>query len=447
MSNTVYQIQQQPFVTRQDVVHVFILITIAFVFCWVPTRGFGQPTLGSATDTFSTLDSVPPPFLALDSAPAQTSLTSAGPEVALPGAERLAAEQFSVQHRVPQPEVPAPMSGTVSPVTGTQFPSAQSQPYQPPLRQQRTPQREVAVSADHPFQQYWGVPNDLQTKIVGKPMTVAELLAGTRSPVVRGQLLRAYWELSGLLAIYHFRCETERLVSGAAERQQDGMMALLQEQRRTAEMEFIKQQWNLAELSKRCKGRPFRESELPIPADFPLYPRYQTYADKIAWSERTQYLGRMIPIQEQLIESKNGTWRAAAGMDVNQRTMAFLDLTKAIIEYNKMIAEYALETIPPNVSHQELVRAVVRQSGGSTPLPQTRTPQMAGGEITLTHHEASMGENPISVPAQPVAQMAYEYQIPMLPDKNAAPKGEFELDSEAFKEQEIVPVSDVMLDF
>jgi hypothetical protein len=272
-------------------------------------------------------------------------------------------------------------------------------------------------NTEHPFQQYWGMPNDPQTKITGKPMTVAELFTGTRSSAARCQLLQAYWDLSGLLAIYHFRCETERLAAGAVGVQQGNMTPLLREQRRTAEVEFIKQQWVLAELLKQYKGRTLRESELPIPADYPLHPRYQTFADQIARTARTQYLGRMIPIQEQLIESKNGTWRAASEMAQsaaqpffivsNQRTAAFLDLTKAVIEYNKMIAEYALETIPPNVSTQQLVTAVIRVPRGNVLPGQPQAPQTAMSGITLTQYEVPKG-----ITAQPVGQVGYEYQVP-----------------------------------
>jgi hypothetical protein len=279
----------------------------------------------------------------------------------------------------------------------------------------RSPHTEVATTTEHPFRNYWGVPSEPQTKIIGKPITVAELFAGTRSATVRCQLLQAYWDLSGLLAIYHFRCETEQLANRTAGVQQGGMLALLREQRRTAEVEFIKQQWNLAEILKQYKGCTLRESELPIPSDFPLYPRYQTFADKIARSERTQYLGRMIPLQEQLIESKNGTWRAASEMGQsasqplfvisNQRTTAFLDLTKAIIDYNKMIAEYALETLPANISSQQLVGAVVRLPKSNTTPAQQQVPQVAMGGITLTQYEA-----PAGVTVQPVGRIAKEFQ-------------------------------------
>ncbi|MDR0327888.1 MAG: hypothetical protein LBI05_06290 [Planctomycetaceae bacterium] len=407
----------------------FPLILIAFLmFSWGSTRSFGQSTLGNTADPFSSMDSLPPPQLAATSEPAQTSFAPQTYQENVPAATtaNLNVDDFLATPK--QPETPAPAAATANPVTASQFSPIQSPvqssysvEHQRPAYQQTPREMVSAVNADHPFRQYWGMPNDPQAKITGKPMTVAELFANTRSSAVRCQLLQAYWELSGLLAVYHFRCETERLATGAGA-QQDGTMTLLREQRRTAELEFIKQQWVLAELLKQCKGRSPREMELPIPADFPLYPRYQTFADKIARSERTQYLGRMIPIQEQLIESKNDTWKAASGMASSasqpffvvssQRTTAFLDLTQAIIEYNKMIAEYALETIPPNVSQRQLVGAVVRTSNVTVSPVQSQvspmaTSQMATEGITLSQYNA-----PVGITAEPVAMVAYEYQTP-----------------------------------
>ena len=409
--------QKQTFLTREDVVHTIVLIALSLIFCLVPKLGFGQTVPGYSA--FPALDSADFDFSVAPLDPAPAPVTQTIPESSpLEGASiSPVPEQFSLA--APSAEL-APVTATVTPATAS--------PYQPllaapPQSTPRSPQREVAsmVSTEHPFRQYWGVPNDPQAKMTGKAMTVTELLAGTRSPLVRCQLLQAYWELGGLLAVYHFRCETERLASGAGGA--ENMLALLQEQRRTSELEFIKQQWALAALLKQYKGHTIRESELPIPADYPLYPRYQTYAEKFARTERTQYLGRMIPIQEQLIESKNGIWKVASAMSqsssqpfimiLNQRTTAFLDLTGAVIEYNKMIAEYATETIPPNVNPQQLVAAVVRlpKSGGVPVQSQTTQPtsMTAQPEIALTSYDVPVGFSAPSVERigsefQPVTQ-------------------------------------------
>ena len=414
--------------TLQDVCRILILVAICLWFCLKPMHSFGQPTLGSITDgAFPTFDStVASAFASQPAVVAPLASIPAPTTVSISPVEQFYAPATS--------ETPVSAVANTSPVKANQYASAPAVPQQSILQQPaqpRSPQRETVVNVDHPFRQYWGSPNDPQTKITGKPMTVAELFAGTRSPAARNQLLQAYWELCGLLAAYHFRCETEKLASGAAGQQQD-MTTLLREQRRTAEMEFIKQQWVLAELLKQYKGRTLRESELPIPADYPLYPKYETHAGKIARTERTQYLGRMIPIQEQLIESKNGTWKAASEMAPNaaqpffvvssQRTTAFLDLTRAIVDYNKMIAEYALETIPPNASPHQLVGAVVRLSKGTAiqtqpPALQT-TFQTATEEIRLSQYDI-----PVEVTAQPIQQVGYEYpsESAPMPETESAP--------------------------
>ena len=419
-------------IARQDVTHTLTLVAMCLWFCFVPAQSFGQPMLGHVNDNFSAFDSTFAPLpITAPSDPAPMPIVQATSEVSAPAVSF--AESFA-QPETPfaPPEIPIPVMAEASPVTAQRFPSmlSDAQQFSQVLPQQPTqawsPPREVAGNTEHPFRQYWGVPSDPQTTITGSPITVAELLAGTWSPMARTHLLQAYWELSGLLAIYHFRLETERLASGTMGQQQD-MMTLLREQRRTAEIEFIRQQWVLAELLTQHKGQTLRESELPIPVDHPLYPKYQTHAEILARTERSRHLGRMIPIQERLIETKNGTWRAASEMIPSasqpffvvstHRTMAFLDLTRAIVDYNKMIAEYVMETIPSNVSQQQLVGAVVRLPRTDAVPEQSQTIQMATEGIRLTQYEA-----PVGVHAQPVAQVAHEFQTTAIPPPLSMPE-------------------------
>ena len=417
---TLSQVRAESLSVRQNIFHAPILIALCLCFLMIPAQSFGQPALGNIAGEG---------LLGFDDSPfapqPATTIPEPAPAPAAPTRSELSTPALSFADSFAQPEAsfaqpgaPAPTAAAATPVTASQYampiPTTNQQPLPLHNPQQTHLQRAVAVNADHPFRQYWGVPNDPQTTIAGKPMTVAELLTGTRSAVVRSQLLQAYWELGGLLAIYHFRYEAERLASGAMGQTQE-LMTLLSEQRRTAEVEFTKQQWVLAELLKLYKGRIIRETDLPIPADYPLYPRYQTFADKIARTERTQHLGRMIPIQEQLIESKNRTWRAASVMTpsasqpffeiANQRTVAFLDLTSAIVEYNKMIAEYAMETIPVNVTQHQLVGAVIRlpRRDAVQEHPQTLQRPMEG--IALAQYEL-----PTAAMAEPVEQVGHEFQ-------------------------------------
>ena len=440
---------KESLITRQDVIHVLILLALSLLFSFVPTLGFGQTLPGNINDRFPASAAMPPAdFSSLPAAASaipEPAQATSFPDFFSPAEQSFASLDTSAP-------APAPATAVANPIAAAQYQSSvpsqsfpkqtqqqQQQPQTQRALQHQTPIPTVAASSvaatsvsasavstssvpsEHPFLAYWGIPKEPQTKITGKPMSVVELLSGTRSQSVRCQLLQAYWELCGLLAVYHFRCETERLAGGSGGAQQEGMMALISEQRRTAEVEFIKQQWVVAELLKQHKGRMLRGSELPIPADFPLYPHYQTHAEKIARTERSQYIGRMIPIQEQLIESKNGTWKAASAMALggtqpfltvaNQRTLAFLELTKAIVEYNKMIAEYATETMPPNVGQQQFVAAVVRLPKRVTAPEQRQTPQMAKQGVALMSYNDSYDEVvPVSVPAQPVEFIASEFQ-------------------------------------
>jgi hypothetical protein len=228
------------------------------------------------------------------------------------------------------------------------------------------------VDPNHPFARYFDLPKEPQSIIKGQPYTVAQLLDGAKTSVSRRQLLQTYWELTGLLVEYNIRCEAERLSGSVPNTQQNVATVLLQQQRRSTEIEFIKKQWQLSGYLRYFKGISLSEKELPIPCDYPLYKRYETFADKIAGTARSQYLGHLIPVQEQLVDARHRGCITIFEMlqnipsdsrqliDVlNQRTTAFLELAEAVIDYNKMIAEYVSETIPSEISGFRLVGALI----------------------------------------------------------------------------------------
>ncbi len=237
----------------------------------------------------------------------------------------------------------------------------------------------------HPLAGYLNAPLPSQTPNVligGKALSIAELLQNAQgdtfqNPATRRVLLQSYWELVGKLAEYNCRLQAEQQAGGTnAPRDLKAASALnlLRQERRVAEIEFVKQQWQLAELIRRAKGdsSAVSEADLPIPTDYPLFKTYETHADKLARMERSRHLGRMIPIQEQLVQSRLSACREtfdlhsgmpASSQDflqmLSRRTEAFLEMTQAIVDYNKMIAEYASLTIAPGVSRYRLVGALV----------------------------------------------------------------------------------------
>ncbi|MDR0704013.1 MAG: hypothetical protein LBF88_03410 [Planctomycetaceae bacterium] len=261
-----------------------------------------------------------------------------------------------------------PLSDSYGPATPTRL-----------LPNRSEPLRSVA-EPNHPFARYFALPKEPQSIIKGQPYTIAELLDGTKTSGSRRQLLQTYWELTGLLAEYNIRCEAEHLSGSVQDAQQNLITVLLQQQRRSVEMEFVKKQWQLTGLLRRFKRISVSEKELPIPCDYPLFKRYETLADKIARTARSQYLGHLIPVQEQLIDARRRSCTIIFEMlqsipsdsrqlieVLNRRTTAFLELVEAVIDYNKMIAEYTSETIPPEVSGFRLVGALIE-------LPKTNPP-------------------------------------------------------------------------
>lgn len=255
----------------------------------------------------------------------------------------------------------------------------------------------------HPFAGYFEVPKAPVSKIRGESLSIANLLDGVGSPQARSKLLEKYWELTGLMVQYNVRMDSDRFIrqmmgqAGADRNLMSSASSLAQQRCRVAELEFSKTQLQLAELLKQAKGMSFSDDNLPIPCDYPIYKKYETYLDRIAVTEKAKYLGRMIPIQEQLLATQRAGCEAAAAMlqnsmqsnprdlvwYLNQRTTAFCDMIDAVIDYNKLIAEYTSETIGPGVSQYRLVGAVIelpnytstiRQSSESDQPIQTATP-------------------------------------------------------------------------
>lgn len=272
----------------------------------------------------------------------------------------------------------------------------------------------------HPFARYFELPKESQSMIKGQPYTIAQLLDGTKTSGSRCQLLRTYWELTGLLAEYNIRCEAERLSGSVQDVQQNLATVLLQQQRRSVEMEFVKKQWQLTGLLRHFKGISISEKELPIPCDYPLFKRYETLADKIARTARSQYLGHLIPVQEQLIDARHRSCTIIFEMlqnipldsrqlieILNQRTNAFLELVEAVIDYNKMIAEYTSETIPSEVSVSRLVGALIE-------LPKTNSP-------TPTPH-SSTPTPPLQTSNPSVSNQSTEYTVPETLRSNGTPQ-------------------------
>ncbi|MDR0871448.1 MAG: hypothetical protein LBN39_11715 [Planctomycetaceae bacterium] len=291
-----------------------------------------------------------------------------------------------------------------------------------PLSVKNTPKSPVQLQSkadtNHPFARFMDLPKDPNSLIKGKPLTVAQLLNGTHHPVVRKQLLESYWELLGLLVEYNVRRESEQLAGTVRDAQQAQTLNLFQQQRRGTEMEFVKKQYELAELLKRSKGIAVSENMLPLPCDLPVYKPYETYAAQIARTEQARYLGRLLPVQQQLVDAKHKSCEAVFGMlaavpanslqlvsQLNQRTESFFEMKDAVVEYNKMIAQYTAETVGPNVSPVQLVGAIIELPKAGEPSDNRRTENATVPVAPKLAAEL----------ASPAEQIATEFSLPPRP--------------------------------
>lgn len=292
-------------------------------------------------------------------------------------AHRQPAQDIEIHTRVQDPVKPPTKPQTIAPQ------HAFGEPSYAELQQKPSMLRSIS-DPNHPFAYYFETPKPGQSTITGKPMPVAELLDNVSSPTVRKDLLRKYWELAGLMVQYNIRIDAELCVKrwidqGRISTDRNILMptySLAQQERRAAELDFAKTQIQLAGLIKQSTGKTLEADDLPIPCDFPIYKKYATYLDQIAHTERSQYLGRLIPLQEQLIGTKTAGSKAANDIlqgsiqngqvgsrdlvfALNQRTVSFCELVDTVIEYNKLIADYTAETVGPGVSRYRLIGAII----------------------------------------------------------------------------------------
>ncbi|MGL4593249.1 MAG: hypothetical protein ACRCUY_00815 [Thermoguttaceae bacterium] len=253
------------------------------------------------------------------------------------------------------------------------------------LREQPELLRSI-MPTNHPFATYYTVPQDADDVIHGKAFSIAELLEGVGNPQLQKQLIDIYWELAGLLVEYNVRYESERNLAqwySESERSRDPRSELLgysvhlaQQQRKGAECRFVMKQRQLADRLQKISGLTFSEKTLPIPSDVPLIKKYETHAKMIAKSDRAKYVAQMIPMQEKFLETLQ-TANVAARLflestlkissqkspetvfALNQHTGTFVDLIAGVVDYNKMIAEYSLETVGPGISSYQLLSTLL----------------------------------------------------------------------------------------
>ena len=304
------------------------------------------------------------------------------PEVAIPDSRPQTPRQPQSQApRQPQTQTPKPVPAAPEGLTN------------PP--KQNIPDYMRSVSdPNHPFYQLRlsSQPVDPNCEIAGQSLTICEMLSSVRSPQARNLLLHEYWELSRNIAKYKIYNLHVDNVNGWLEKYPDestlqSTAKLITAKRRSAELNVIKQQYKLAVLL-RNHGiyRPVtfasegNSERLPIPVDYPVTGTYDSSINEMVkhrqLSSRALFLGKTLPIQQQLIESKTEEFAAENEIFTglansqqktiedllqarNQLTVAYIAAADEIIDYNNDIADYVCETVGPELSGRDLLSKLI----------------------------------------------------------------------------------------
>lgn len=255
------------------------------------------------------------------------------------------------------------------------------------------------IDPDHLFHQLRldGDPVDPNSKVIGRPLTIYEMLQSVHSPKVRSRLLRSYWDLSGAIAKYKIAVNRWNQIAFWNKESSGGTLQgnnpfsaaqkMAESQMKTAELRVIQKQDELSSLLRQYGVyRPVvpanqKEEQLPpIPTDFPLIGAYNTQVNQLVRyrqvPSRATRLDKSIALQKQIIDSKLNELDAAmqysALVDRNnggdhgiissylQQMSTFEDCVDEVVLYNQMIAEYVGETVGSEVVGRRLMKTFLR---------------------------------------------------------------------------------------
>ncbi len=296
----------------------------------------------------------------------------------------------------------------------------------------------VPIPESNVFSAFLKMPDPVRSDIIGKKMTLADFIKNTGNAYARSQRVQDWWSLTEKFAIYNVcltRLQDVQLCMDRSANRNDPFSVSNQQaavnEMKIAELAFTEAQFSLCarypELYSSLRGtfqmnakdrKEALKSVLPVPSDVPSVSEYNTRKEEIAknrpLSFRARYLAQTIPLQFQSVCARiEGSNQAYAGLKalfqkpnvsnevlftaLDRATEAKIEMVRAIIEYNKMMAEYSAETVSANVRgirffatiNQRYQEAEVRTSGVRS----------VGYDTTLYRQSADQSERTIKVPA------------------------------------------------
>jgi hypothetical protein len=222
----------------------------------------------------------------------------------------------------------------------------------------------------------------------GTPVALRTVLTGAPSVEQQTGVVDAYWQLSKLLAEYHFSLAELQFIRGISSPQVVHQRALLAAEEASAKarcaaarVAVIGAQHALAETARPASG-----GQLPLPSDAPFTGVYRTHFkvlnDQGAAPDRLRSIDRALPLMRESIDAQaeavladenalDATQRAwqqgqaslgdvlAVYRDLRNQRRAFLS---SVFQYNDQIARYAFSVSLPGSDVDRIVGMLIEST-------------------------------------------------------------------------------------
>lgn len=243
-------------------------------------------------------------------------------------------------------------------------------------------------------------------ELAGEPLPLIDALSGRGAPSERLAAAQAYWRLSLAVAEYNLAVDESRQLDAQPEPATKEAIdpSLLATARAAAQSRMVEAQASAIAAQEELAQTIARTSEtLPLPIDQPLVGTYRTEFSTLFAARpaplRLRAIHRLLPIHRAAIDSRTAAVQAAATA-VRSAEAAYQQGTadmptllachealarqrreflKAVLAYNQLIAEYAMQVAEPAASAAVLVGMLTRTRAPSRVPPSANSSARGGG--------------------------------------------------------------------
>jgi hypothetical protein len=260
----------------------------------------------------------------------------------------------------------------------------------------------------------------------GKPLALAQVVERSSGTAQRIRAVQAYWKLAAQVAAYHAALDDRTLFSRLNTADRTALAAQLAAEAavRRAELDVVNAQSELADAAGLTDAQA-------LPADLPLVSEYRTefttlYSSGAAPSS-LRHIDRAMPYHlkdvraraDAVVAAQQAVQTVAEGVSSRQATMAELlevhrhyaaqraAFSAAVLDYNAMIAEYALH-VAPNHSTPTIVSMLIKTKPAAARTVAPASVRPASAESAIADHAPAIihDEQPHYGAPEPASRMA-----------------------------------------